>query len=185
MLSIGGYDPTAHNETAVVDPSPYGLGIFDMTALQWTDQYDAAAMPYVQSDQVKMYYSKGFRYPSSWDDSFLEAIFTNSTNASTITPKIRAQINQAAHRNSAGRIVGGVLGGLAGLAVFLFAAWLCYKRRYKRKTVPRPINKQKNYGAAPRPNYLCHKAGAGSDHTSWTPGSFQRRNAGAGSNNTS
>lgn len=53
MLSIGGCDPTAPNPTAVVDPGPYGPGIFDMTALQWTDRYDAAAMPCVQSDQVK------------------------------------------------------------------------------------------------------------------------------------
>lgn len=141
MLSIGGYDPTSRGEYAIVDPWPYGLGIFDMTALQWTDKYDAAAIAYVQSDQVQTYYSKGSNYPSSWNDPLLEAIFTNSRNdsttnrnASTTAPTTEAEINQAAQQNSAGLIAGGVLGGIFGLAVFFFVAWLCFKRRDKKKT---------------------------------------------------
>ena len=142
MLSIGGYDPTVPNRSAVVDPWPYGLGIFDMTALQWADKYDAAAMPYVQSDQVKTYYSEGSKYPSSWNDPSLKAIFTNSTNTSATTPKIGAQTKHAAHQSSAKVIAGGVVGGIGGLTVLLVAAWLCFKRKYTRKTAPHHIDKQ-------------------------------------------
>lgn len=99
-------------------------------------------MPYVQSDQVKTYYSKGSEYLSSWNDPLLEAIFANSKNASTTTPKTDAEINQPAHQISAGVIAGGVLGGIVGLVGILFAAWLCFKWRRKRKTALHPITEQ-------------------------------------------
>lgn len=104
MLAIGGDDTTAATVGfgyPVVDPCPYGLGIFAITPLEWTHMYGAAAIPYVQSDEVKAYYSKGSTYPNSWNDPLLEAILTNSTSASTTTPKSGAQGNQAAHHNSA------------------------------------------------------------------------------------
>lgn len=152
LLSIGGYDPTAGNESAIVDPWPFGLGLFDMTALEWTDKYDAAAPPYVQSDHVKAFYRKNSEYPSSWSDPSLGANFTSSPNASTTTPNVStttheavAQNTQATHHHvSAGAIAGGVAGGIVGLLIIFVVAWLCFNRRPKQHTSAYLINGQKN-----------------------------------------
>ena len=58
MLVIGGRNP---NSTALYDgqdPWINGLGIFDMTALQWTSGYDAKASPYAQPESIKTYISQ-------------------------------------------------------------------------------------------------------------------------------
>ncbi|MCJ1462072.1 hypothetical protein MMC07_000672 [Pseudocyphellaria aurata] len=152
LLSIGGYDPTASNESAIVDPWPYGLGLFDMTALEWTERYDAAAQPYVQSDQVKAFYHKNSKYPSSWSDTSLGAVFTSSSNASTTTsnsstttPKAGAQNTQVTrHHVSAAAIAGGVVGGIIGLLVVFAVAWLCFNRRQKQHPSAFRIDGQKS-----------------------------------------
>jgi hypothetical protein len=68
MLSIGGadplqdrsYDTTLHGPRralfATPDPFPQGLGLFDITRLNWTTTYDARAPAYEQSKPVAEYY---------------------------------------------------------------------------------------------------------------------------------
>ena len=61
MIVIGGLDPTeaevdlsqAFNGTA--GPWAQGLGVFDMTSLQWKSRYEANAATYVPADIVKQY----------------------------------------------------------------------------------------------------------------------------------
>ena len=48
------------------DPWAQGLGIFDLTEMQWKASYNATAEPYVTPDVVKTYYSKHGRYPATW-----------------------------------------------------------------------------------------------------------------------
>lgn len=56
VISVGGIDPTVPypNYFSETDPWPQGLGIFDMTDLKWTNNYDAAAtaytLPFVMQD---------------------------------------------------------------------------------------------------------------------------------------
>lgn len=64
MLSIGGadplqdrlYDTTAHGARralfATPDPFLQGLGLFDITRLNWTTMYDARAPTYGQGGRV-------------------------------------------------------------------------------------------------------------------------------------
>lgn len=57
MLSYGGWDPTGAASYSIQDPWPYGIGVFDMTALTWKSQFNPDAAAYVQSDLVKDFYA--------------------------------------------------------------------------------------------------------------------------------
>jgi hypothetical protein len=62
MLVIGGrdpsHDPSLDNSFWPNDADPWtrGLNIFDMTALKWTNRYNASAKNYEQPAMVKQYY---------------------------------------------------------------------------------------------------------------------------------
>jgi hypothetical protein len=64
MLVIGGRDPSHDSNTDGsfwpndADPWTRGLNIFDMTALKWTNRYNANAKDYEQPAMVKQYYTK-------------------------------------------------------------------------------------------------------------------------------
>ena len=58
MLSIGGLDATYENDALkLIDPTPQGLEIFDLTNMTWSNQYDANAAPYKSPQVVKDYYA--------------------------------------------------------------------------------------------------------------------------------
>jgi len=57
MLSIGGSNDNAG--WAEVDPFPQGLGILDLTALTWGNDYDADAKTYESPKVVQDWYDKG------------------------------------------------------------------------------------------------------------------------------
>jgi hypothetical protein len=53
MLVIGG----ASSQDGVPETWTNGLGIYDMTALQWASGYNANAESYVRPELVKQYYT--------------------------------------------------------------------------------------------------------------------------------
>ena len=60
VISFGGFNPTVSypdyfNDT---DPWPQGLGIFDMTDLKWTNNYDAAATSYALPSVMRDWYNR-------------------------------------------------------------------------------------------------------------------------------
>lgn len=68
ILTIGGRDGNPAEITGThmqvqqatyvsPDPNAQGLAIFDMTNLNWSTQYTAAAPPYQQSNLVEQFYS--------------------------------------------------------------------------------------------------------------------------------
>ena len=65
MVLIGGLDPTeaqwvlASAFTGSADPWAQGLGVFDMTALQWKSSFNASASPYVPAAIIKQFYDNG------------------------------------------------------------------------------------------------------------------------------
>ena len=51
MISVGGYGMIDENGGITVDTGfTNGIKIFDMTALSWSDKYDANAEPYVRAN---------------------------------------------------------------------------------------------------------------------------------------
>ena len=64
LVLIGGLDPTEAQyllESAFngsPDPWAQGLGVFDMSSLQWKASYEAGARAYTPPDIIKQYYNR-------------------------------------------------------------------------------------------------------------------------------
>ncbi|KAI1258592.1 hypothetical protein F5Y18DRAFT_421312 [Xylariaceae sp. FL1019] len=130
MLSMGGIDGQNRTFTAptTADQWTYGLGIFDMTNMQWTDLYDPNLTAYDSPRVVNEWYSAGNLNSVHWDDEELKGFFmgTNATNSTMGNEKSTAA--------STGTIVGGSVGGVAGAAIIVAMAFIVLKRQRARNT---------------------------------------------------
>lgn len=61
--------------SSIPDPWDQGIGIFDLSELQWKESYDASAEPYVTPANIKEWYKSNAKYPS-WNDPLIEQWFT-------------------------------------------------------------------------------------------------------------
>ena len=60
------------------DPWDQGIGIFDLTDMEWKSSYDPSAAAYVTPQLVKSYIQQNGKYPSTWANSVVEEWFKNS-----------------------------------------------------------------------------------------------------------
>ncbi|ERF72729.1 hypothetical protein EPUS_04782 [Endocarpon pusillum Z07020] len=67
MVAVGGIIPQLEYYLEPRDPWPQGLGIFDLTEMQWRDNYDANADAYETPRMVKDGIAKEGMYPKEWD----------------------------------------------------------------------------------------------------------------------
>ena len=141
MLSVGGLNPSAIDHDAAInetDPFWQGIKVFDLTAMQWTNYFNATAAPYLAPSVVTAYYAAGSRYPSAWSSDDLEDLFSqlkqnSSISNSSVTGSPPSKTSNAkTHTASA---VGGAVGGtsvviIAGLALYFLA-----RKRNNARTV--------------------------------------------------
>ncbi|KAK7757518.1 hypothetical protein SLS62_000533 [Diatrype stigma] len=61
MIVVGGLNPTMELDESRRDKDPWanGIGVFDISKLSWSSEYDAQAEPYESPDVVKRWYSAG------------------------------------------------------------------------------------------------------------------------------
>ncbi|CAG9990552.1 unnamed protein product [Clonostachys byssicola] len=59
ILSIGGVNTSDSDGMSTKDSLPQGLGIFDMTKMEWKETYDAGAEPYATPEIIKKWYADG------------------------------------------------------------------------------------------------------------------------------
>ena len=127
------------------DPWLQGLGIFDLTAMEWKEEYDPAAAPYVTPDAVKAYYQRNGRGPASWSNDVVQAWFTEitsnhtDTSSTPSTPHPGFSTSQPglpgsprSSENNIGAIAGGTVGGAAALALIALIAFF-FLRRHRRR----------------------------------------------------
>lgn len=76
MVAIGGIIPELEIPLQPPDPWPQGLGIFDLTEMQWKDSYDAKAERYETPKVVKDGIESGGVYPGKWDDPVISEWLT-------------------------------------------------------------------------------------------------------------
>jgi hypothetical protein len=74
MVVIGGAIDTAQQD-GVVDPWSNGIGIFDLSEMQWKDSYNATAGAYVTPEFVKSQ-NEQRPTPDEWSDSVVKDWFT-------------------------------------------------------------------------------------------------------------
>jgi hypothetical protein len=169
MLSIGGLQNHGASLQAVElqqDTRPNGLAIFDMSTLKWKTDYDAQAAKYEQPDLVKGFYATNDKYPKTWADSDLKALFvkgagtkgssaTDSTSSGSPTPTLTPTPSAAANSEgtNVGAIVGGVVGGLAVLGVIAGVAFFLWRQKRRAKLVEKELDAEhsepKQYFEAP------------------------------------
>lgn len=78
MVVIGGLNPTSRNASmtrTTPDVWTNGIGVFDLSAMQWTDRYNANADNYITPAAVKSWYRQNGQFPSKWDDPRVKAYF--------------------------------------------------------------------------------------------------------------
>jgi hypothetical protein len=139
MLSIAGTPPIQNFQFQ--DPWENGLGIFDMTELTWGFNYNASAAPYTPSLLVSEYYNTSSRYPS-FSDAALATIFNSTavettsspTSSHSTSPTSPTGTNLPAPKPSHTRaIVGGVVGGVAIVALVAGIWFLCWRWRHRKQ----------------------------------------------------
>ena len=134
-----------------------GIKVFDLTALQWTNYYNSSAAPYTVPTTVAAHYAAGSRYPSVWSSDGLDHLFVKpeteaatpiessapdspqpgapiTTNSEATTPVEPSapdwpQPGAPSTTNSGAAVIGGVVGGTAGL---LTVSLILYYRALKR-----------------------------------------------------
>ena len=71
MIVTGGLNPASSNQSELVqrrDVWSQGIGVFDLSTMQWKDRYDANAEPYTTPNVVKDCYTANGPFPVQWDD---------------------------------------------------------------------------------------------------------------------
>lgn len=144
MVVTGGLNPASRNTSELYssrDIWTQGIGVFDLTTMQWKNTYDADAKPYVTPNAVKSWYATNGPYPTAWDDPVVEGFFTQS---STSSPTSDGDSDAGSPKDdsgssspNAGAIAGGIVGGVVGLALIMASFWL-FRRFRPRAGKPRP-----------------------------------------------
>ncbi|OQO12636.1 hypothetical protein B0A48_02098 [Cryoendolithus antarcticus] len=126
------------------DPWPNGIGIFDMSAFEWSASYDASAAAYVTPDIVKQHYQQNGLYPDSWADPALQEWFVRrninaTTTGSTTSPNPSTSSfanNDGGQQPQShiGAIAGGVVGGIVACAALLAGVFWLRRHRNPRNS---------------------------------------------------
>lgn len=141
MIVVGGASYTMEStlEYLVPDPWPQGIGVYDLSVLQWKDGYDADAEAYVTPDVIKQYYQANGSEPSEWTDDNVREWFQSAQRVrhggtSGGADESRSDKNGGdSNGTSVGAIVGGVVGGVAVLALLGATVWFVLRRHRKQR----------------------------------------------------
>lgn len=136
MLVVGGQVSDAEStlDALIRDPWPQGVGVYDLAALSWSDSFDADAEPYVTPDVIKANYEANGMFPSAWTESDVSGWFAQPNERQTGTSSAPANDEGQRGKSPAGAIAGGVVGGLAALAIIARIVWYL-RRRSRRRDV--------------------------------------------------
>ena len=147
MLTIGGYtaESDANLGTMSNDTFLQGLGIFDLTEMQWKDKYDADAPPYESPDVVKAWYRANGTATQDWDDPDVQKLFekvsttTPSATAGTASESPSSTLSPSesstpqSHTSHTGAIAGGVVGGVAAAGLLATLIFLLLRRKSRNQ----------------------------------------------------
>ena len=155
MIVVGGQDISRWETT---DKWAQGLGIFDMNSLQWKDSYDADAGAYESPGIVRDWYANGYETSPSVDFPTSFPTFPLLIDMSLLTPTYRGMNNvewnnddvkamfadfklPTPEKKKTGAIVGGSIGGVAGiLALCALAFWFLRRRKASANQIDTPFD---------------------------------------------
>ncbi|KAK3705234.1 hypothetical protein LTR37_013395 [Vermiconidia calcicola] len=120
-------DRSAADIYAAVDPWPQALGVFDLSAMEWSSSFDPNADPYITPAKVKAHIAANGPYPPSWSDSTVESWFLEKRTTSAPQPTESGKPDSDS--TNTGAIAGGVVGGVAVLVIIGLAIWFLRRKR--------------------------------------------------------
>jgi hypothetical protein len=131
LLIVGGapsIDSWVDMNGNVRDPWSWGLGVWDMTEMRWSDRYDAQAEPYVTSDVVVQGIQQNGQYPSSWTQPGVQQLFQKHGPASTPISRPTGP----SHLRT-GVIVGIAVAAFVAFVILPAVGILCLRRRRRNR----------------------------------------------------
>lgn len=141
MISVGGWiqdstDMSTNTMGGAPDPLPNGLGILDLSSLEWVSEYTPGyPSVYTQPKIVRDVYATANKTAWTWDDEGLKSMFMIEKKADIASPSASstpAATEAAAEEKSStpiGAIVGGAVGGVAALALIGLLIFCLLRRR--------------------------------------------------------
>ncbi|KAK3703008.1 hypothetical protein LTR37_014738 [Vermiconidia calcicola] len=120
-------DRSAADIYAAVDPWPQALGVFDLSAMEWSSSFDPYADQYITPAKVKAHIAADGPYPPSWSDSTVESWFLEKRTTSAPQPTESGKPDSDS--TNIGAIAGGVVGGVAVLVIIGLAIWFLRRKR--------------------------------------------------------
>ncbi|KAL5870355.1 hypothetical protein ACKVWC_011099 [Pyricularia oryzae] len=152
MVNVGGYEDGFGGESwRTTDPWTKGIGVFDMTALQWLDSYDPAAGPYESPQVVKDWYKNGGLSSVKWRSEQTKKLFSsmkvdglatdNTENGSSGGGQgdsssgnnggggTQGESGSGSGGSNIGAIAGGVVGGVVFIALLAALVFIMVRRR--------------------------------------------------------
>ncbi|PKS07718.1 hypothetical protein jhhlp_006326 [Lomentospora prolificans] len=141
MITVGGLNRLGTGESfRLADPFPQGLGVFDMTELTWSTDYNAEAAAYESPQMIKEWYDQNKDLASvEWSSDEVKQLFTSEkTNLDGGVTGEKSDNDNKGDESSTrkakiGPIVGGVVGGVVVVAACVAAAMLIRRRRRQRR----------------------------------------------------
>ncbi|KAK2064179.1 kelch repeat protein [Colletotrichum caudatum] len=134
MVTFGGVDRTRgagwRDMFRDADPFPQGVGVFDLTDLKWKDEYNADAPSYDSPEAIKIWYNEGNLASVQYSEG-VDGLMRSGASGSSFF----GSDDPGSGSTNFGAIAGGVVGGVAGIALVGLAAF-CLTRRRKHKRVP-------------------------------------------------
>jgi hypothetical protein len=136
MLSIGGAITNTLSDYKGKDTFPNSLGVFDLSALRWKDEYDPSAALYERPGIISEQYDKEENPTASvsWSDPALATLFQSATGSDSS--------GSSKKKSNTGAIAGGVVGGVAVIiGLLVLGAFLLMR---KRNTQNQNVSQLKN-----------------------------------------
>lgn len=145
MVAIGGLDGShfhsdiRHAWNRSADPWTQGIGVFDMTSLEWKDSYQTNASSYALPSAIKQYYGqKSVSFVSTLSGIFLSYIKSNFDLSTSRYPsewtsaEVRELFQPKSSQMSRGVKAGIVISCVSFLVVGGLVAWFLWNRKKKR-----------------------------------------------------
>ena len=140
LLSIGGQDVSMMDPWGTPDTTnTQGIGIFDMSALNWTEGYDATAKPYRRPDFIEKFYKDSADgMPAKWTDPALKALVLHNTTVPLPGSSPNSTNPSTSHLPKPTQNKTALIAGLTSslvillLAIIIAALILFFKHRQRR-----------------------------------------------------
>ncbi|KAK0725070.1 hypothetical protein B0H67DRAFT_120924 [Lasiosphaeris hirsuta] len=123
-----------------VDPWPQGLGVFDLTAMNWSSGWDPNAAEYERPQAVRDWYSQGKK--ADWSSDGVRDLFEPPTPSVSPPPESPGPSPTPPSPGLSGSAIGGIVGGILSAAILGLVAFIFWLWRRKAASTPAPTESE-------------------------------------------